>query len=150
MKKILVIQQKMIGDVLVSSILCKNLKMAYPNAQIHYMIYASTTPVLEGNPYIDRLILFKKEHRKSKVAFFKLLMSIRKERYDLIIDAYSKLESWLTVLVSKATRKISYKKIGRTFLYTDTIDFLQTPTSNLGLTIERRLSLLKPLYLGVE
>jgi len=136
--------------VLVSSILCKNLKMAYPNAQIHYMVYASTTPVLEGNPYIDHLILFKKEHRKSKVAFFKLLMSIRKERYDLIIDAYSKLESWLTVLVSKAMRKISYKKIGRTFLYTDTIDFLQTPTSNLGLTIERRLSLLKPLYLSVE
>ncbi len=148
--KILVIQQKMIGDVLVSSIICNNLKKAYPNAQIDYMVYASTTPVLDGNPTIDNLILFKKEHRKSKLAFFKFLMAIRREKYDIIIDSYSKLESWITVLLSNATRKISYKKIGRTFLYTDTLDLLEQPKSNLGLTIERRLSLLKPLHLDIE
>ncbi len=148
--KILVIQQKMIGDVLVSSIICNNLKKAYPTAQIDYMVYASTTPVLNDNPAIDNFILFKKEHRKSKLAFLKFTLSIRKEKYDIIIDSYSKLESWITVLLSNASRKISYKKVGRTFLYTDTVDLLQLPTSNLGLTIERRLSLLKPLHLDIE
>jgi ADP-heptose:LPS heptosyltransferase len=44
--KILVIQQKMIGDVLVSSIICNNLRTAYPDAQIDYLVYSSTTPVL--------------------------------------------------------------------------------------------------------
>ena len=39
--KILVIQQKMIGDVLVSSLLCNNLRKAYPSAQIDYMVYKS-------------------------------------------------------------------------------------------------------------
>ncbi len=140
----------MIGDVLVSSIICNNLKEAYPNAQIDYMVYTSTIPVLEGNPNIDNFILFKEEYRKSKWSFFKFLMSIRKEEYDIIIDAYSKLESWLTVLFSGATQKISYKKNGRTFLYTDNIDLLLLPKSNLGLTIERRLSLLKPLNLDIE
>jgi heptosyltransferase-2 len=148
--KILVIQQKMIGDVLVSSIICNNLKKAYPNAQIDYMVYASTTSVLDGNPAIDNLILFKKEHRKSKFTFFKFLMTIRREKYDIIIDSYSKLESWITVFLSNASRKISYRKIGRTFLYTDTVDLLQLPKSNLGLTIERRLSLLRPLNLDIE
>ena len=31
MNRILVIQHKMIGDVLISSIICNNLKKAYPN-----------------------------------------------------------------------------------------------------------------------
>ena len=55
--KILVIQQKMIGDVLVSSILCENLRIAYPNAQIDYLIYDTTKSVLDGANYIDNLIL---------------------------------------------------------------------------------------------
>jgi heptosyltransferase-2 len=59
--KILIIQQKMIGDVLVSSIICNNLRRAYPDAQIDYLVYESTTPVLEGNPNIDTIIGFEEE-----------------------------------------------------------------------------------------
>lgn len=140
----------MIGDVLVSSIICNNLKKAYPNAQIDYMVYASTIPVLRGNQHIDNLILFEDKYRKSKWSFFKFILSIRKEKYDIIIDAYSKLESWVTVLFSGAKQKISYQKKGRSFLYTDNIKFLNTPKTNLGLTIERRLSLLQPLNLDIE
>ena len=119
--KILVIQQKMIGDVLVSSLLCNNLRKAYPKAQIDYMVYKSTLPVLQGVTSVDNYILFERKHRRSKIQFFKLIFEVRKEKYDLIIDAYSKLESWLTVLFSNATTKISYKKFGRTFLYTHNI-----------------------------
>ena len=140
----------MIGDVLVSSLLCNNLRKAYPNAQIDYMIYKSTLPVLEGNTSIDNFILFEKKHRKSKFKFFKLIFDIRKEKYDLVIDAYSKLESWLTVLFSNATTKISYKKFGRTFLYTHNIPLCDEPKSNIGLAIERRLSLLSPLNLDTK
>jgi ADP-heptose:LPS heptosyltransferase len=148
--KILVIQQKMIGDVLVSTLLCNNLRKAYPNAQIDYMVYKSTLPVLQGNNSINNFILFEKKHRKSKIAFFKLIFDVRKEKYDLIIDAYSKLESWLTVLFSNATTKISYKKFGRTFLYTHNVTVSDEPKSSIGLVIERRLSLLDPLNLEIE
>ena len=106
----------MIGDVLVSSILCDNLRKAYPNTQIDYMVYESTIAVLQGNTSFDNLILFKEKHRKSKWEYFKLLKSIRAEKYDIVIDAYSKLESWLVVLFSGAKQKISYWKKGRTFL----------------------------------
>src|SRR6218665_1264389 len=145
--KILVIQQKMIGDVLVSSIICNNLRTAYPNAQIDYLVYTSTTPVLEGNLNINNVILFEKKHRNSKKELLKLGMQLRKENYDLLIDAYSKLESWILVLLSNAKRKISYKKPGRSFLYTDNVPFEPFPKTNLGLAIERRLSLLEPLHL---
>ena len=148
--KILVIQQKMIGDVLISSIICNNLRIAYPDAQIDYLVYESTTPVLEGNTNIDNIILFQEKHRKSKKEFLKLVLQIRSSQYDLLIDAYSKLESWLIVLLSGAKRKISYKKKGRNFLYTDNVPFEAFPKTNLGLAIERRLSLLEPLDLNIE
>lgn len=148
--KILIIQQKMIGDVLVSSILCNNLKTAYPNARIDYLVYESTTPVLEGNPNIDTVILFKNKHRKSNLKLLQLAWKIRKEKYDIVIDAYSKLESWVFVFLSGAKRRISYKKPGRSFLYTDNISFITFPKTNMGLAIERRLSLLKPLDLAIE
>jgi ADP-heptose:LPS heptosyltransferase len=148
--KILVIQQKMIGDVLVSSIICNNLRTAYPDAQIDYLVYASTTPVLEGNSSIDNIILFEEKHRKSKKELLKLGFQIRNEKYDLVIDAYSKLESWILVFLSNAKRKISYKKTGRNFLYTDNVPFAPYPKTNLGLAIERRLSLIEPLDLKIQ
>jgi ADP-heptose:LPS heptosyltransferase len=148
--KILVIQQKMIGDVLVSSIICNNLRLAYPEAQIDYLVYESTIPVLEGNPNIDNVLIFQEIHRKSKREFLNLALEIRSFKYDLLIDAYSKLESWLIVLLSGAKRKISYKKVGRTFLYTDNVPFAEFPKTNLGLAIERRLSLLEPFGLKIE
>lgn len=148
--KILVIQQKMIGDVLVSSILCNNLRKAYPDATIDYLVNDNTTPVLEGNPNIDNIILFKKEPQKSFFGLLKFAMEVREQKYDLVIDAYSKLQSWVITLLSGAKRRISYKKPGRTFIYTDNIPMAETPKTTFGLAIEKRLSLLDPLDLKIE
>lgn len=140
----------MIGDVLISSILCNNIRIAYPEAQIDYLVYEATTPVLKGNTSINNIILFQEKHRKNKIDLLCLALQIRSNKYDILIDAYSKLESWLIVLFSGAKRKISYKKPGRTFLYTDNVTFEAFPKTNLGLAIERRLSLLDPLDLKIE
>lgn len=148
--KILVIQQKMIGDVLVTSILCDNLRKAYPNAIVDYMVYESTIAVLQGNKSIDNLILFKEKYRKSKWEFFKFLLEIRKSKYDLVIDAYTKIESFLPVIFSGAKTKISFDKKHRGLIFNRTVEKSQIPTSNLGLIIEQRLSLLKPLKLNIE
>ncbi|MFV7235917.1 glycosyltransferase family 9 protein [Flavobacterium sp. ZB4R12] len=140
--KILVIQQKMIGDVLASSIICNNLKIIYPESQVDYLIYPFTSPVVENNLNIDNLILFKDGYRKSKFAFFKFLLKIKKERYDLVIDAYGKTESNLITLFSGSKKKIGiYKKYSH-FIYTDTIKELSQPSTNAGLALENRLLLL--------
>ena len=150
MNRILVIQHKMIGDVLISSIICNNLKKAYPNSQIDYLVNDNTIDVLKGNPNIDSLIIFEKKHQNSTFELIKFALELRKNKYDLVIDAYSKLQSWIIVLLCGGKRKISYKKIGRTFLYDDNIPYAENPSSNLGLAIERRLSLLSPLKFDFE
>lgn len=145
MQKVLVIQQKMIGDVLISTLLCENLRRSYPNAQIDYMIYESTRDILDGHSSFDNLILFKPEHRNNKLALLKLIKSIRRNEYNIVIDAYAKLESQLVTIFSGATKKISYKKSNSNLFYTDSVQRKKKPSSNLGLIIEHRLSLLKPL-----
>jgi hypothetical protein len=47
--------------------------------------------------------------------------------------------------MSGAKQKISYKKIGRNFIYDINVPYEDAPKTSLGLAIERRLSLLKPL-----
>lgn len=143
--KILVIQQKMIGDVLVSAILCENLRLAYPKAQIDYLIYDSTKTVVDGANYINNLILFTEKQRKSKWALLQFILKIRKEKYDIIVDPYSKLESWLLVYFSGAKKTISFEKKGRNFIYTDVVKRKDDYNSNLGTIIEQRLALLEPL-----
>lgn len=143
--KILVIQQKMIGDVLASSTICNNLKTIYPNSQVDYSIYPFTQPVVENNPNIDNIILFNPEYRKNRSAFFKYLQGIRKKKYDIVIDAYGILESNLIVGFSSAKRKIGFYKSYSSFLYTDTVTELKVPHTKAGLALDNRMLLLKAI-----
>ena len=121
-KKILVIQQKMIGDVLASSIICDALRAEYPDAQIDYLIYDFTRPVVQNNPSINHLILFSQQQRKSRFALLKFALTIRKKRYTAIIDAYSKWESGIISLISGANTTIGLKKWYTSFFYDKTIE----------------------------
>ncbi len=150
MKKILVIQQKMIGDVLVSTILCETLCKAYPNAQVDYLIYENTYPVISENDKNYNIIFFKNEYRANKKALIQFALSLKEENYDVIIDAYSKLESWLIVGLSNAKIKISFKKKISNLLFTHLIERHDVATTNLGLVIEHRLKLLDPLNISKD
>lgn len=143
--KILVIQQKMIGDVLTGSIICNNLKLIYPDSQVDYLIYPFTKPVVENNQNIDNLILFEEKYRKDKIAFFKFLVSIRKSKYDIVIDAYAKIESQLAVVFSGAKTKIGFDKSKLAFIYTTKFPYIPVAKTNAGTAIENRLNLLSSL-----
>ncbi|RYD96004.1 MAG: glycosyltransferase [Sphingobacteriales bacterium] len=147
--RILVIQQKMIGDVLASTVICNNLKKMYPECTVEYSIYPFTEPVTENNPNIDKLVLFDPKFRNSRIAFFKFLRNMRKTKYDIVIDAYGKVESNLMVAFCRAPRKISFFKPYTSYIYTDTIKELKEPLTNAGLAIDNRLQLVKMLQPGI-
>jgi len=146
--RILVIQQKMIGDVLVSTIICNNLKAAYPESEIEYLIYPFTKPVVENNPFIDKIVLFENTYRESKWLFFKFLFNIRHEKYDIVIDAYGKLESNLVTLFSGAEKRIGYGEKEKLLAYNVQVAHPDVPKSTDGLAIERRENLFKDLMHG--
>ncbi|WP_298312237.1 glycosyltransferase family 9 protein [uncultured Aquimarina sp.] len=139
--KILVIQQKMIGDVLTSTIICEALKKEYPKATIDYLVNSSTKPVIQGNPFFDHIIEFKNEYRDSKKEFYSFLKEIKKTKYDLVVDAYGKLESNLISYFSKAPKKVSFYKWYTRFLYSKVIYRKAAPITNASIAIENRLRL---------
>jgi len=143
--KVLIIQQKMIGDVLTSSILFEALKAEHPDAELHYVINSHTFPVVEGNPFIDKFHFVTPEIEQSKSKFLTFLKHIKNENYDAVIDVYSKFSSNLMTKFSGAKIKISKKKWYTSHYYTHTFKDAKTPKTNAGLAVENRLQLLKPL-----
>ena len=141
MQKILVIQQKMIGDVLLSTIVCEALKTKYPNSEISYVVNTNTIAVVDEHPCIHRIIEFKTEYRTSKLAFFNFLNQLRKEKYDIVVDAYGKLESNLMTLFTGAKTKISYNKNYTKFIYNKNIERKAIVLTNAGNAVENRLRL---------
>lgn len=143
--KFLVIQQKMIGDVLTSTVICENLKHLNPDCIVHFIANENTLAVLENNPFIDEIIVFKNEYKTNKTAFYRFLRSIGKTDYHAVIDAYGKLESNLISIFANAKYKISHQKWYSNWIYTDTTQENLIPEGTLPLAIENRLQLITPL-----
>ncbi len=148
MKKVLVIQQKMIGDVLTATVICKALKNK--GYEVHYLINSHTLPVVENNPFVDEIIEFTPKIEKSKLALFSFLKNIRKNRYYVVVDSYGKLSSTLITAFSGAKIKIGYHKKHTAFVYSKTIKRLLKPQHQFSLAIENRLRLLEPLGIDFE
>lgn len=143
--KILVIQQKMIGDVLMSSILFAPLREKFPKAELHYLINTHTFPVVENHPLIDKYVLFTPEIEKNKHNLFSFLKEIKQEKYDVVIDVYGKLSSNLITLFSRAEKRIGYHKKHTAWMYTATFKRKKTPSEGACLARENRMKLLEPI-----
>lgn len=146
--KILVIQQKRIGDVLTSSIICNNLKKQYPKYTIDYMCYNNSVDVLIENPYIDTIIPLSNKVRKSYIPLFKFIFKIRAKKYDIVIDVYNKLETNLITMFSGANMKIAYYKWYTKLFYTHNLKrYENSGIPKFGFAIDNRLLLLDPIKL---
>ena len=143
--KVLVIQQKMIGDVLLSTLICKNLKIWDPTIKIDFVANNHTLGVLENNPYIDNIIVFQDTFKNDKLGLIKFIKSFRNKRYDYVIDAYGKLESILITIFTPAKTKIGYSKFYTDWIYNKPIKRIKSSNQKLQLSILHRLQLLEPI-----
>lgn len=143
--KILVIQQKTIGDVLTSTILFEALRKKFPKAELHYAVNAYTLPVLENNPFIDEMQVITRKMEKNKWAFYTFLKKIQNENYTIAIDVHGKISSGFIAYFSKAETRLAYHKNHNSFVYSKTIKRLENARHQCSLAIENRLRLLEPL-----
>ncbi len=119
--KILVIQQKMTGDVLLSTVICQAIKLTYPNAEVHYLVHNNTTDILLHNPFIDHIIAFDKTKYRTVFSLSDFGRALARNKYDIVIDAYGKWESIIISSFSKAKKVIGKKKWYTRFFYTHTV-----------------------------
>lgn len=146
MKKILIIQNKRIGDVLISSVIANNYKAKYPNSEVHLMAYDFTHGVIQNNPNIDKIISINEKELKKIGNLAKMILQVRSEKYDILFDPYSKLQSRLICKFGGAKQTVGHKsrkKIGNLGYYTHPVGILESKSHICGKAIEDRIHLLK-------
>ncbi|MFT4670322.1 MAG: heptosyltransferase-2 [Flavobacteriaceae bacterium] len=149
MTKILVIQNKRIGDVLISSVIANNIKNVFKDAHVTYFVYDYTTGVIENNPNIDRIIAINDKELKKFPTLLKTIKQIRREEYDIIFDSYAKFQSRIMCLFSGATYRIGFKRKHKELkfpFYTNPINFLDKKTQFCGKAIEDRINIINSVF----
>ncbi|WP_333877020.1 glycosyltransferase family 9 protein [Flavobacterium sp.] len=119
--KVLVIQIKMIGDVLASTVICETIKKNRPDAEVHYMIQKNTLAVVENNPYIDKVVFFDPKTHQGFLNLYRLGRTLKQEHYDTIIDVYGKWQSIIPAYFSGAKNRIGHYKTYNRFFYTHNV-----------------------------
>lgn len=127
------------GDVLVTSTILPLLQEKYPEAEISFLLEERYAQILIGNPYIHQVIFFKD-------SLMDTLSEIKAQKFDLVIDLYSKLETAAITFFSGAGTRIGFFKKYTRFFYTHPVkrDY-RIKSKNTTLGIEHRLLLLEPL-----
>ncbi|MCF7858930.1 MAG: glycosyltransferase family 9 protein [Candidatus Cloacimonetes bacterium] len=118
--KILILQYQPFGDIILNTGYMPHLRKKFPEAKIDYLVYKPYKQVLEGNPYLDELILMEKLPRntvKYWLYSLKMYLKIRKRKYDLVIDQMRSTGSIQFVLFSGARYRLGYAHKKMNFIY---------------------------------
>lgn len=138
-RSILVIRMSGIGDVLWTTPLLANLRLAYPDAHIGYVVRTASAMVLENNPDVDEIIRFEDERIRYQLGFLRRLW---KRRFDLSIDLICSPATAIQSVASGARVRIGFDFRVREKLYTHA---LSAHAANHGHEVEFNLYVLREL-----
>ena len=143
-KKVLIIQIRPFGDVLLNTSYFPFLRKKLPDAKIDFLVCRPYHKVLENNPYIDDVVVFRKEKGiRYSLERIKLLIRINRSKYDLIIDQLQGTTSAQVTLFSRAKYRIAYSHVRWKFLYN-----IRVASKKQRYSASMKFDLLKPL--GIE
>lgn len=145
-KKILIIRLDRIGDVLLSTPVIKAVRNSYPESHIAFMVRPYAREIVEGNPYLDEVIIYDKEIRhKGFSGNMDFIRELRKKKFDLAIVLHPTVRSHMISFFSGIPERIGYdKKAG--WLLTKRLPH----TKQFGLKHERDYALDMVRYLGID
>jgi ADP-heptose:LPS heptosyltransferase len=139
--KILVVQLRPFGDVLLTTGYLPALKRAFPEAQIDFLVFEPYQAVLRGHPSLSRVITFR---RNSTPLFLPLwlhlLWRIRRARYDVVIDQQAGTGSAEVVLASGARHRLGWQGMRYQRFYS-----LRAVAPRTGYKAVRNLAMVEPL-----
>jgi len=147
-KRILIARTDRIGDVLLSTPVIKTLRENYPHAYIAMIVSPYAKEIVEGNPYLDEVIIYDKENKhKGWFGSLKFALELQKKQFDLAIILHPTNRIHLVTFFAGIPKRIGYAlKAG--FLLTDKIRH----TKQLGEKheLEYNFDLLKHLGIKAE
>ena len=140
-KKILIVKLRAIGDVLLSTIVLKSLRSAYPQSTIDFLTEIPSKDVLEGNSCVDAVLVFDSKIQSS----LSLLRMIRRQDYDMVIDLFGNPRSAIITLISGARVRVGYRLKWRRHCYNVVVE----PRGGLVHNTQFNLDALKELGIPI-
>jgi lipopolysaccharide heptosyltransferase II len=113
--RILIVRLRAIGDVVFTTPAVAALRRTFPDAYLAYLVEPPAAPVVAPNPHIDDVLIAP---RQSFLADVRLGRSLRRQRYDAIIDFHGGPRASLLTWLSRAPVRIGYDVAGRGWMYT--------------------------------
>ena len=104
--RILVCQQRQIGDVLLATPVFEVLRKRFPRAELHLFTEEKCEPLLRGNPCIDVFHLIdRKDGFFRQLAFYRRVAACR---FDLVVDLQQLPRCRMMSLMSRAPVRLSF------------------------------------------
>ena len=139
-RRILIIQLRRVGDVLLTTPAISNLRKQFPQAKIDFLVESPGKCVLDGNPNLDEILCYD----KSRPLWW--LRHIRSRRYDWVIDFLGNPRTMWITLASGAPLKAGFDFIGRGWVYRVKISRPKGPRH----IVQQKLDLLRALGVRCE
>lgn len=117
--RILVIRTDRIGDLILSTPSLTALRARFPKAHISFMVNSYTKDLVVGAPMINEVIAY--DSKISLLGKLRLIIDLRRSRFDLAVILYSTFWSCLVAFLSGALFRIGYRERGGGFLLTTPI-----------------------------
>ncbi|HEV7389144.1 MAG TPA: glycosyltransferase family 9 protein [Gemmatimonadaceae bacterium] len=81
--RVLFLRYERIGDMIMATSVIRNIASALPSGKVDVLATPTTAPVLEGNPYVGKVLTLE---RKSFRSYSDLMRRLRRERYTVMVD----------------------------------------------------------------
>ncbi|MBW3625700.1 MAG: glycosyltransferase family 9 protein [Armatimonadetes bacterium] len=115
-RKILIVKLSSIGDVLMATPVPRALKERLPDSHIAWLVEEKSREVVEGNPYVDEVIVYplrrwqklisQGRHFRALREVWAFLAGLRARRFDLAIDIQGLLRSGIVTWLSGAPYRL--------------------------------------------
>lgn len=137
-RRILVCQQRQIGDVLLTTPALELLKKRFPQAELHLFTEPKCEPLLRHNPHLDALHLVDRgASLPARLAWYRRVAAAQ---FDLVVDFQQLPRCRMMVRFTRAEVRLSFPPPWyRRFLYTHTV------APRPGYAAATKVSLLAPL-----
>lgn len=134
--KILVVNIKYLGDLIVSTPGIRSLRKKNPTAEIVFMVRKGYEEIFSNNQNIDRVITFdpalkEKSGKRSLFDGFRFANKIRKEKFDVVLALHPSDRIALLSFFSGAKIRIAPRKQSFGFLFNKKVDVLEDTVSYL-------------------
>ncbi|MEZ4907997.1 MAG: glycosyltransferase family 9 protein [Saprospiraceae bacterium] len=143
--RILVIQTAFIGDVILATSIIESLHQNSPDSKIDFLLRKGNESLLKNHPHLNKILIFDKKNGKYR-NLINLIIDIRKNKYDLVINIQRFFTTGLITALSGSKKTIGFKKNPLSIFFTHRIAHNISKNDDFVHETERNLDLLKPIF----